>query len=61
MATAQGKEKIEILNFFRQGKHGEFAPKKILHRKFTFNTGKNLKFSKLKNMPELWWDVPSIF
>ena len=29
----------------------------ILHREFTFNTGKILKFQKLNVKPGLWWNI----
>ena len=60
MATAQGKQGIWFLLFPDRENTGNL-PKNIksmiLHREFTFNTGKILKFQKLNVKPGLWWNI----
>ena len=47
--------------FFQTGENTGNLPKNIknmiLHREFTFNTGKILKFQKLNVKPGLWWNI----
>ena len=63
VVTAQGKQGIWMF-IFTDGKT-QNLPKNIknvfLHREFTFNTGRILKFRKLKDLLELRWDVSRIF
>ena len=60
VATAQGKQGIWFLLFPDRENTGNL-PKNIkymiLHREFTFNTGKILKFQKLNVKPGLWWNI----
>ena len=60
VATAQGKQGIWFLIFPDRENTGNL-PKNIknmiLHREFTFNTGKILKFQKLNVKPGLWWNI----
>ena len=60
VATAQGKQGIWFL-LFPDRKNTGNLPKNIknmiLHREFTFNTGKILKFQKTNVKPGLWWNI----
>ena len=63
VATAQGKQGKQGIWFllFPDRENTGNLPKNIknmiLHREFTFNTGKILKFQKLNVKPGLWWNI----